>query len=177
MSLHRNPELRRPLLALVVILLPAWAQALPEDDAQRVESENFASIEGSLDQGVLIQKGHPGMPTCITQGSRVICGDEIRIERADGSLKKVTATGTPATFQQQPEVNKGIVHFSGLTLVFDNEARLVTLDGDAKFSQDGNELAHHHIEYHLDTRIWKANQGDTEEQGHMQFTPPPAAGE
>ena len=178
MTRHQILELHRPLLLLVALLAPAWVHGLPEDEAQEIASEDYASIELSLDEGAWVQKGHPGVPTCINQGSRVICGDEIRIERAEnGSLKKVTATGMPARFEQQPEANQGIVHFSGLTLVFDNEARLLTIDGEANFSQDNNALAHHHIEYHLDTRRIIANGGDTDAQGRMQVTPPPAAAE
>src|SRR5690606_17978052 len=100
---YRIPEFRGLLLALVLAALPASGFALPEDDTQSIETLDYASIDYAVDEGVVIQKAHPGKPTCITQGTRVICGDEIRIEHAnDGSLNKVTATGTPARFQQQP---------------------------------------------------------------------------
>lgn len=176
MILHRIPDLRRHMFALALAALPACAIALPEDDAQDIVSEDYASLEYSLDQGEIIQKGRPDMPTCIAQGSRVICGDEIRLERSeDGSLNKVTATGTPARFEQKPAADQEIVHFSGLTLVFDNAERLLTIDGDAQFSQGGNALTQvQHIEYHLDTRRLNADGGDSGEGGRMVVTPPPA---
>jgi lipopolysaccharide export system protein LptA len=176
MSPQRLPELRRLLLALVAAALPAWSSALPEDDAQEILSSDYASIELALDEGELVQKAHADRPTCITQGTRVICGAEIRIQRADdGSLRKITSIGTPARFQQQPAANQEVAHFNGQTLVFDNEARLLTIDGDAKFSQGKNELSHQHIEYNLDTRRISAT-GDANALGSGRFTPPPAEG-
>ncbi|MDY6981681.1 MAG: LptA/OstA family protein [Pseudomonadota bacterium] len=177
MSLQRTCELRRVLLALAAAILPMWASALPEDDAQEIVSDDYASIELALDEGEVVQKAHADRPTCITQGSRVICGAEIRLQRADdGSLRKVTAIGTPARFQQKPSAEQEVVHFSGSTLVFDNAARLLTIDGDAKFSQGKNELAHQHMEYHLDTRRLSAT-GDANSLGNGRFTPPaPAEG-
>jgi lipopolysaccharide export system protein LptA len=175
MSLQRNPDLRRLVLALVAATLPGWSSALPEDDAQEILSSDYASMELALDEGELVQTAHPDRPTCITQGSRVICGAEIRIQRAeDGSLRKITSIGRPARFQQQPAANQEIVHFSGQTLVFDNEARLLTIDVDAKFSQGKNELSHQHIEYNLDTRRVSAT-GDEDALGSGRFTPPPPA--
>ena len=103
MFLQRIPELRRLALAFAAAALPAWSNALPEDDAQEIVSNDYASIELALDEGELVQIAHADRPTCITQGSRVICGAEIRLLRAeDGSLRKVTATGTPARFEQKP---------------------------------------------------------------------------
>ena len=173
MILFRHPEVRRALLALAVAVMPAFACALPEDDMQEIESQDAASIEYELDEGTFVQKAHADRPTCIKQGSRLICGNEIRIERAEnGNIRKVTATGTPATFEEQPEKDQDIAHFSGATLVFDNEARLVTIDGDAKFWQGNNELSHEHIEYHIDTRKFDATGDDNDASGQMRIKPP-----
>lgn len=159
------------LLALTAVL-PSCALALPDDDSQQIHSDDFASTEVSLDTGEFVQKAHPGKPTCLTQGSRVICGAEIRFERGkDGSLKKVTATGTPARFQVQPEADQEIAHFTGRTLVFDNEARVLTIDGDAEYTQGSTRMTHEHIEYHLDTRSLALTQGSGDEQGSFSFTP------
>lgn len=173
MSLQRLPELRRIVLALAAAALPAWCHALPDDDVQEIVSEDYASIEIALDEGELVQKAHPDQPTCVTQGSRRICGAEIRVQRAeDGSLRRVTAVGMPARFQVQPAWDQEIAHFSGQTLVFDNAARLLTIDGDARYSQGKNELQHQHMEYHLDTRRLSAT-GDANALGTGRFTPPP----
>lgn len=164
------------MFAFAALAVPLGAGALPEDDTQQIVSEEYASIELALDEGEVIQIAHPDRPTCISQGSRKICGAEIRFQRADdGTIRRVTATGTPASFQQQPAIDQEIVHFSGLTLLFDNEARLLTIDGEARYSQGQNELTQQHIEYHLDARRVVANDGDTdgdtESRGRMIITP------
>ncbi len=162
------------LLALTAVL-PSCALALPDDDSQQIHSGDFASTEVSLDTGEFVQKAHPGKLTCLTQGSRVICGAEIRFERGkNGGLRKVTATGTPASFQVQPEADQEVAHFSGRTLVFDNEARILTIDGDAEYSQGSTGMTHEHLEYHLDPPRLVATPGsgdEGDEQGTFFFTP------
>jgi lipopolysaccharide export system protein LptA len=173
----RFPELRVTLLA-AAIAVPTWGYALPDDDAQQLRSGDFASLELSLDTDEFVQKAHPDRPTCITQGSRVICGAEIRFERGeDGNVKKVTATGSPASFDVQPEANQEVAHFRGQVLVFDNEAHLLTIDGDAEFVRGSDMMSHEHIEYHLDTRSLIATGGGTDEQGSMSITPATAGNE
>jgi lipopolysaccharide export system protein LptA len=159
-------------LFFLALALPASVLALPEDDAKQANSEDFASLELMLNEGEWVQTAHPDRPTCLTQGSRKVCGKEIRIQRGeDGALKRVTATGTPANFQQQPEADAAVVHFSGRTLVFDQDAQLVTVDGDAHFEQGTTALSHQHFEYHLDTGSIKADSGGTDARGEATFTP------
>lgn len=172
MTPHRFNELRLTAL-LLTVWLPAGALALPEDAAQEVVSD-YSDIELFPDQGLIVFLGASDKPACITQGSLVICGNEIRLERMDdGSLKKVTTTGSPARFQQQPAADKDVVHASGLTLVFDYAAQLVTINGNAEFTQDGIVLTHQHFEYNLETGNASADGGTTGQPGRM-IIPPPA---
>ncbi len=171
MTPHRFLDLR-PAALLLAVLLPICATALPEDAAQEIVVD-AASTELFLDQGLVVYKGTAENPARITQGSLVISGSEIRLERADdGSLEKITATGIPARFEQQPAVDQGVVQASGETLVFDNSARLLTLDVSAEFSQTGNVLTGHHIDYNLDTRRASATSRSAEEQTRMVIPPP-----
>ncbi|HEY0962371.1 MAG TPA: lipopolysaccharide transport periplasmic protein LptA [Pseudomonadales bacterium] len=170
MNLRRVPELV-PTLLLVAALVPRGATALPEDAQQEIEVDSEAA-ELFLDEGLIVYTGSESEPACITQGTLKICGNEIRLERAPGAeagLQKVTATGTPATFQQQPAADQQLAHASGGTLVFDNVTRLVTADGDAEFSQAGTVLTHQHIEYNLDTR--RASASSSGERGQMRIPP------
>jgi lipopolysaccharide export system protein LptA len=155
---------------LLSMLLPAAVSALPEDSEQEIVSD-YSSIDLFPEQGLVVFKGAADEPACITQGSLRICGDEIRLERtSDGSLKKVTASGTPARFQQQPAADQELVHASGLTLVFDATAQLVTIDENAELSQAGTVLTHQHIEYDLNTG--NASAGGESGQGRMVIPPP-----
>jgi lipopolysaccharide export system protein LptA len=169
MNLHHAPDMRRTTLVLLAsLLLPACAFALPEDASKKVDVD-FTNIDLFLDQGLVVYTGSTDKPACATQGSVRICGTEIRLENAeDGSLKKVTATGSPARFQQQPAADQELVHASGETLVYDNVAQLVTADENAEFSQAGYALSHQHIEYDISTRR-ASSSGDG--QGRMTVTP------
>lgn len=170
---RHTPELLT-LLLLGAALAPIGARALPEDAEQEIEVDS-ESAELFLDEGLIVYSGSESEPACITQGTLKICGIEIRLERApgdEGGLQKVTATGMPATFQQQPAADQELAHAQGRTLVFDNVARLVTADGDARFSQAGMVLTHQHIEYNLDTRDASASSSGA--RGQMRL--PPNAG-
>src|SRR5690606_818334 len=97
--------------------------------------------------------GTTASPASVTQGSMMISGLELTVQRGDeGELLKVTASGSPARYQQQPEADQAIVHASGITLTYDNVASMVTADEDARFSQGETVLTGHHIEYNLETR-------------------------
>lgn len=173
MNLRRAPEFVLTLSFAAMLASPA-AIALPEDAQQEIEVDSEGA-ELFLDEGLIIYTGSATEPACITQGTLKICGAEIRLERAagdEGGLQKVTATGTPATFQQQPAADQQLAHAQGRTLVFDNVARLVTADGDARFSQAGTVMTHQHIEYNLDTRHASASSSGA--MGQMRL--PPGAG-
>jgi lipopolysaccharide export system protein LptA len=168
MTPQRSPDLHRALfVTLAALLLPVCASALPEDAEQKIDVA-YDTTELFLDEGLVVYTGSAGKPACINQGTLQICGNEIRLERAeDGSLNRVTATGMPARYQQQPAADKELVHASGNTLIFDNVAQLVTADGAAEFSQAGNVITSQHIEYDLKGRVARAAKSTNGEQGTM----------
>jgi lipopolysaccharide export system protein LptA len=158
----RAPELYRALLATCVALMPVGAYALPEDAEQPIDVDADRT-EMFLNEGLIVYTGAQNAPACITQGTLKICGGEIRLRRADnGDLEEVTATGTPARFQQQPAADQELMQASGAKLVFDNVAQLITADGDAEFSQSGNVINHQHIEYDIEARHASASGADGE---------------
>ena len=147
-----TPTARRASLVLTATLLvSSFAWGLPEDEQQPLEIQS-SSNEMFLDLGYFIYRGTQAQPAVATQGSMKISGVEIIVERGADGIAKVTATGSPARFQQQPEANQAIVHARGKVLVFDNVSRLVTADEEAEFDQGGNTLSGHHIEYDMQTR-------------------------
>jgi lipopolysaccharide export system protein LptA len=152
-------------------LLAPCALALPEDRQQPLQVVSD-SYEAFLDRGVFVYRGTPAVAT---QGTMKISGLEITVERReDGVFTKVTATGMPARFQEQPEADQAIVHVSGNTLVFDNTAQLITADGNAESVQAGNTLSGSHIQYNIQTRTATANARDGELVNMFFPAPPPA---
>ncbi|HWK54677.1 MAG TPA: lipopolysaccharide transport periplasmic protein LptA [Hyphomicrobiales bacterium] len=166
-----SPEApRRALLLLLAALLASPAQALPEDANQPLNVQ-APSAALDLNLGQVVYKGNANTPAVITQGTMRISGEEIIVERSNGVITRVTAKGAPARFQQQPTADQALVHASGAVLVFNNEARVVTADGNAEFSQAETTINGQHIEYDLETRSASADGGDSGELVNMKILP------
>lgn len=162
-------------LACGLLLLPAIASALPEDKDQEVVVVASLGGEVSLDDGVTIFRGTESQPAVITQGTMEITGLEITIEADGGDLSKIsriTAAGKPASFQQQPKIDAAIVYAKGDTIVYDDIAQLITIDGSAELSQDRNILTGHLIEYDIDTKKARAESAGAGDRVNMSIIPP-----
>lgn len=161
-------------LWLCLLLLPVMANALPEDKDQEVVVVASLGGEVSLDDGVTVFRGTESQPAVITQGSMEISGLEITIEAEGGDLSKIsriTAAGKPASFQQQPKIDAAIVYAKGDTIIYDDVAQLITIDGSAELNQDKNVLTGHRIEYEIDTKKARAESGGSEDRVNLSITP------
>lgn len=155
---------------LLCLLAPLAVWALPDDRDQEVVVD-ASSSELLLDQEMIIYRGEEDDPAVITQGSMRIAGLEIVIERRGGEPGKVTVKGNPAHFQQQPEKDKSLIHASGSTIIYDNDAQMVTVEGSARFIHEGNTLSSNYIEYDIDARRARAESREGEKV-NMVITPP-----
>lgn len=163
--------LRTASFAAVAMALACPASALPEDAQQPIET-TWNDIDMQLDAGLLILHGTDTEPATVRQGTMLISGKQIRIEREGEVITRVTTTGTPARFQQQLNVGQEPLHASGLTLVFDNAAQQLTIEGDAELIQAGGSLTNaRNFEYDLQTRRFKASRDPDGEQARMVLPP------
>ena len=170
MNKHR---FSRPTLVLLLGLLPILAPALPEDRQQEVVVDADHS-DLYIDEGIVVHYGSEDAPAVITQGSMRVEGSQITIENSSSNRSepgKITAVGNPARFQQQPAVDKGIVYARGNTIIYDDEAQLLTLEGAAGFTQDGNTISASHIDYDLEAG--RARASSPEGEGRVQMVIPP----
>lgn len=150
--MHRNTAIRllqALLLGSSAYVLPLMA--LPEDAQQPFESES-ASSDLLLDEGLVIYRGTAEVPAKVQQGSLLITGIEIRIQRQNDVLQSVTATGNPARFQQQPARDQELVHASGNQIKLDNLAHVLAIDVAAELILGGNTVRANHIDYNIETR-------------------------
>jgi lipopolysaccharide transport protein LptA len=145
------------LAALALIMVSGRLSALPDDASKPITTE-AANSEFMFDEGVEIHYGTDEQPARISQGSMVISGREIRIERKGGVLIRVTATGNPARSEQQPAADQDIVYIRGNTLVFDNASRIFSADGDVELLQAGDTIVGNHIDYYIDTGRARGDQ-------------------
>jgi lipopolysaccharide export system protein LptA len=132
-------------------LLPLQLQALPEDADQPIHGTYDNSLL-LLNEGIQVFYGAPGTPAEITQGTLKISGQEITIERADGAVKKVTVTGSPARYQQQPAIDQAIVTAEGDTITLDYDAQHMSAIGQVKFTQGSDQLTGCQVDYYLESR-------------------------
>jgi len=146
-------------LLLPSLLISNISLALPGDLEQDMITTCPARSESFLDQGLEICRGTSDEPAQISQGSLKLSGLEFRIEREQGFIRMITATGSPATFQQQPELDKAIAYASGATIIFNNETQVIIIQGDATFSQEGTiDTTAERIEYDIANRKLDATQ-------------------
>jgi len=98
----------------------------------------------------------------ITQGTIKIEADSIVVNlTSNRSIKDATAQGRPARFQQQISSDKGVARGEGQRIVYDAQAGIVTLTGNALLTQDGARFSGNSIRYSI-------TQGDVEALGNSQ---------
>lgn len=133
--------------------------ALPDDLNQDMITSCPARSESFLDQGLEICRGTSSNPAEINQGSLKLSGLEIRIERVEGNISTITVSGSPAAFQQQPQIEQAIVYASGTSIILDNDNQMITIQGNAAFSQEGTiDTTAERIEYDIANRKLDATQ-------------------
>lgn len=147
------------ILLITSLSISNISLALPGDLEQDMITTCPARSESFLDQGLEICRGTSDEPAQISQGSLKLSGLEFRIEREQGFIRTITATGSPATFQQQPEIDQAIAYATGATIIFNNETRIIIIQGDAAFSQEGTiNTTAERIEYDITNRKLDATQ-------------------
>ncbi len=133
------------------------AQALPSDQNQPVSLEADRATYNER-TGITTYTGN----VLITQGSIRIEADSIVVNlTSNRSIKDATAKGRPARFQQQISSDKGLARGEGQSVLYDAQAGLVTLTGNALLSQDGARFSGNSIRYSI-------TQGDIEALGNTQ---------
>jgi len=147
-------HLKLLLLGLVLGLPAGTALALPEDREQPI---HIQADRAELDdrKGVALYIGN----VVITQGSIKITGERATITRgADGGVDVFTTTGKPATFRQQPALDKEVVDAYGLTIQYFAGKDQVLLLDQAKVVQGGNTFEGEKIVYDTARQIVNAGR-------------------
>lgn len=140
------------------MVLTCNVYALPDDKQKPIEVENPSGNATLKGEDVTLH-GTPEQPARITQGTMQISGVEIHIDRENGVVQSITASGNPAHFQQQPTVNEAIVHVSGDTMKLDNARQMISVDSNAEYHQDGNSMKAPHLDYNMETGQANATGG------------------
>ena len=96
----------------------------------------------------------------VSQGSMSISADRIEIEIKNGTLYRITGTGSPIRFQQMTLDNQ-LITGQCEELVYNTATSEITFIGNANFERPGQRLSGHSIEYNLSALTFKAAGSDS----------------
>jgi lipopolysaccharide export system protein LptA len=141
-------------LFISLLLMSAnYSLALPDDKnqpinvsadkAQKNDKEGLTTYEGDV---------------VITQGSIRITGQKIRIYDTAGTVDRMVATGSPATFKQKPELNSEDMIAEGSSIEYEVNKELLVLLENALLKKEGNITNSNKIIYDMKTAV--VNAGD-----------------
>ncbi|MEQ8857331.1 MAG: lipopolysaccharide transport periplasmic protein LptA [Pseudomonadales bacterium] len=150
------------------MLLPGGAaRALPEDADQPIQIE-AQRAEYDQNAGTVVYIG----AVEAVQGTMRVSADQMTIETEGQKVVRITATGTPARYQQQLEADQGEVKARARTIVYLTREERIHLQSDAYLEQGGNEIAGELIDYDIVAGKVNAESG---EEGPVRVTVQPAA--
>lgn len=90
----------------------------------------------------------------IEQGTMKLQADSIVADlNAKREISTITATGRPARFQQQVDVNKGLAKGQAQKIIYNAETGIITLSGSALLQQNGASIRGNTLKYSM-------NKGD-----------------
>lgn len=79
--------------------------------------------------------------------------DEARIFLQGGEFTRMEATGAPATFRYQPELDKAPINGVGQRVEYDVATSTVVVTGNVEFEQDGDVFSGERVVYDLRTDL------------------------
>lgn len=156
----------RHLLALLVIVLPLTATALPEDAEQPIHvTANSAKLDEKT--GEAVYRGN----VLVVQGTLRVNGDTLNLQVDNkGSLQTARTFGKPAHYQQKIDPAKGLVTAEADEIQFDNSTGVMTLIGNAVLRQDGATFNGPRITYSTLSKQVEAS-GDANQRVQLVFPP------
>ena len=164
-SIGRLP-LCEGLLLCTLLLFGRPLLALPEDADQpiHIQADNV-----ELDQQA--QTGIYRGSVRVDQGTLRVTADEMIVEYHNKKVTKITASGSPAHYQQQLEHNEGQVRADATTIVYHTVEERLDLRGNAFLTQDGNEISGDYIKYDI---VAGKVDAQAEEDGRVRMVLEPA---
>jgi lipopolysaccharide export system protein LptA len=159
---------RNLALLLLLIFTTGLVQALPDDRDQPIHISADKALRDEK-QGFTIYSGNVQME----QGSMRLEADKLTIYHVTEEVDKIVAEGRPAKMQQQPELDKEVVHaHAGIIEFFRSEER-VHLQTNARIEQDGAVVSGDSIDYFIAEQLVKADSDQAVEGNRVNVVIPP----
>ena len=145
------------IIPAFLFLLSTSAQAL-KDDLEKPVHINADSVLFNKSKGIAVYDGN----VSIVQGSLEIRASKIEINAPNSEIVKISANGSPVSFQQKMDDGK-IAKGQANRLIYKAKEKRLFLDGNATISQNNDKFSSNHIEYSMSNGELKA--GDKKAQG------------
>lgn len=153
--------------ALAIALITATALALPNDRQQAISIESDR-VQRNDKTGLTVYEGAVEM----TQGSINIKADKVTLHTVNKKLSKIICIGKPARYQQQPELDGGLVIARANTIEYHLDLEVIKLIKDASLDQEGSTLTGDIINYDLKAELIEARGDDTGKRRIQMVIPP-----
>ncbi|MBU2885443.1 lipopolysaccharide transport periplasmic protein LptA [Gilvimarinus agarilyticus] len=162
-------KLKHCVLTVLLAIVSTTAFGLPSDREQNFELQ---ANQQTFDQknGRVTYTGEARLQ----QGSLIIRANTIVVQfDQDNSVEQITAEGSPAHFEQQPSIDRGVVSAKAGIITYNSANNTVSLSKGALLEQDGAVMQGHEIRYDINRELVSA-EGDHESDQPIQMTIPPA---
>lgn len=138
------------LILLASLLIAAhYSYALPSDQQQPIEIfSNNAQHDNKSGQSSYMGD------VIVTQGSIKVEADTVTIQRETAIVE---ATGAPARFQQQPEIDQPPINAHANTIYYARDKGLVELNGNASIEQGDTLITGQRIVYNVELQTLDAS--------------------
>ena len=153
---------KQAALVGLVVLSSATALAIPADRNQAI---SLVADRATYNEktGITTYTGN----VIIEQGTMKLQADSIVANlNAKREISTITATGRPARFQQQVDVNKGLAKGQAQKIIYNAETGIINLVGNAYLYQNGASIRSSTLKYSM-------NKGDIEASGTSNTTGSP----
>ena len=129
-----------------------------KDDIEKPVHINADSVLFNKAKGLAVYEGN----VTIVQGTLDIRAARIEINALNNEISKITANGTPVSFQQKMDDGK-LAQGKANRVIYQVKEKRIVLDGNASISQNNDKFTSNHIEY--STRNGELKAGDKKAPG------------
>ena len=173
---HMKTLFKQSLVIGLASMITSVAFALPSDRQQPIQLV-ADKVTYNEKTGLSTYSGN----VIIDQGTMRLQANSIVAMSSNDKkgIETITATGSPARFQQKVDTNKGLAKGHADKIVYNAQTGIVTLTGNALLEQDGSSIKGAVLRYSM-------NKGDIEalgtpnntgtSKGRVQIVLPPSSG-
>lgn len=141
------------LILALILALPGFGNALPEDREQAIQIESNRAIRDEK-AGTMIYIGNVEL----TQGSFKMLADRLEIYSLENNeVERIIGYGTPAYVEQKPSADKPVIKARGDTIRYFVVEEKLQLEKNASIDQDGSVVTSNIIDYFIKDEIVKAS--------------------